>query len=132
MCVLIPSQLKSSFIILLAVNGTVMHPNYNTIRLAHFFVLFIHMAIERVFKLEFRYLNEVFAAKVSTAEYANGYVLFKVNIKAGKYWFLKHHEGWRVFGDFKLSKKLESSIIKNIEKLTYHTTNWNADASMVN
>lgn len=81
------------------------------------------MSLQRVFKLEFKYLNEMFAAKVFHADYADGYMLYKVNIKAGKYWFLKHQENWRVFGDFKLSKKLEDTIISNIEKISQPATN---------
>jgi hypothetical protein len=73
------------------------------------------------FKLEFEYLHKMFKAMVFEGNYPNGYMLYKVNFDAGKYWFLKHSDGWKVFGDFKLNKKLESIIIN---KISQHTTTW--------
>jgi hypothetical protein len=64
----------------------------------------------------------MFTATVLEGNYPNGYVLYKVNIDAGKYWFLKHSDGWKVFGDFKMNKKLENIIIN---KISQHTTTWN-------
>ena len=84
-------------------------------------------SIKSAFKLEFTYLHKLFVANVFEANYPNGYMLYKVNFNAGKYWFLNHSEGWKVFGDFKLNKQLENIII---HKISQHTTTWkNAEDS---
>ncbi|WP_345952652.1 hypothetical protein [Mucilaginibacter sp. PAMB04168] len=74
------------------------------------------MAANKALKLKFTYLHQLFTSTVLQQYYPNGYVLYKVSLKAGKYWFLKYDGQWKVFGDFKLGKSLKELIITNIEQ----------------
>jgi len=74
------------------------------------------METERTFKIEFVYLKEHFKASVSSKNYPNGYAVYKLILKAQKFWLLNNDNEWRFVGDFELCKKLKNVITRTIKK----------------
>jgi len=72
------------------------------------------MEIDKSFVIEFTYLKEHFNAAVSLKQYPNGYSVYKLILRAQKFWLLNNEEDWKFIGDIELCQKLKNIVIRKI------------------
>lgn len=73
------------------------------------------MLYKEIIKVKFTYLRELFNASVLKVCYPDDYTVYKINVKAVKYWLINYKNEWKVVGDLKISQSLKKVIIQALE-----------------